>query len=117
MTTESAPRIKITYATLRADNEELHSQFEAGHEAARTSLGGYHRNYVDGAWRDGDGTFEVRSPIDTDVADRHVRPRDTGRHRRCRRGGPGRPARMGRARLARAASRSSSAPPTSSASG
>ena len=30
MTTDSAPRIKITYATLSADNEELHAQFEAG---------------------------------------------------------------------------------------
>ena len=30
MTTEPAPRIKITYATLRADNEDLHTQFEAG---------------------------------------------------------------------------------------
>ena len=29
MTTESKPRIKITYATLRADNEELHAGFEA----------------------------------------------------------------------------------------
>ena len=67
MTTEPAPRIKITYATLRADNEELHSQFEAGVTVARSQLGGYHRNYVAGAWRDGEGTFEVRSPIDTDV--------------------------------------------------
>ena len=29
MTTDEKPRIKITYATLRADNEELHSGFEA----------------------------------------------------------------------------------------
>jgi hypothetical protein len=28
MTSEAKPRIKITYATLRADNEELHSGFE-----------------------------------------------------------------------------------------
>ena len=67
MTTEPAPRIKITYATLRADNEDLHSQFETGATAARALLGGYHRNYVAGAWRDGAGTFEVRSPIDTDI--------------------------------------------------
>ena len=67
MTTGSAPRIKITYATLRADNEELHAQFEAASAKARESLGGHHRNYIDGAWRDGDGTFDVRSPIDTDV--------------------------------------------------
>ena len=67
MTTESAPRIKITYATLRADNEELHAQFEAALAEARAAIGGDNRNYVDGAWRDGDGTFEVRSPIDRDI--------------------------------------------------
>jgi 1-pyrroline-5-carboxylate dehydrogenase len=67
MTTESAPRIKVTYATLRADNEELHAQFETALASARTAIGGYSRNYVDGAWRDGDGTFEVRSPIDRDI--------------------------------------------------
>ncbi len=67
MTTESTPRIKITYATLRADNEELHAQFETGLVTARTLLDGQHRNYVAGAWRDGDGTFEVRSPIDTEI--------------------------------------------------
>jgi 1-pyrroline-5-carboxylate dehydrogenase len=67
MTTDSAPRIKITYATLRADNEELHAQFEAGLATARANLGGRHRNYVGGAWRDGEGEFEVRSPIDRDI--------------------------------------------------
>jgi 1-pyrroline-5-carboxylate dehydrogenase len=67
MTTESAPRIKITYATLSADNEDLHSQFEAGLAAQRSALGGHHRNLIDGSWRDGDGTFEVRSPIDHDI--------------------------------------------------
>jgi 1-pyrroline-5-carboxylate dehydrogenase len=67
MTTDSAPRVKITYATLSADNEELHAQFEAALVTTRAGLGGYHRNYVDGAWRDGDGVFEARSPIDRDV--------------------------------------------------
>ena len=67
MTTGPAPREKITYATLRADNEELHAQFEAGLATARANLGGYHRNYVGGEWRDGDGTFEVRSPIDSRI--------------------------------------------------
>ena len=63
----TTPRPKITYATLRADNEELHAAYEAGLEKARARLGAYHRNYVDGVERDGDGTFEVRSPIDTDI--------------------------------------------------
>jgi len=67
MTTESAPRIKITYATLRADNEPMHAQFEAALGTARGTLGGLHQNYVDGAWRDGAGSFEVHSPIDTDI--------------------------------------------------
>ncbi len=67
MTTDSAPRIKITYATLSADNEELHTQFEAGLAEVRKTLGGEHKNYIGGAWRDGDGTFEARSPIDRDI--------------------------------------------------
>ena len=67
MTTESRPRIKITYATLRNDNEELHAQFDAGAEKVRSILGEYHRNYVGGEWRDGDGTFEKRTPIDQSV--------------------------------------------------
>lgn len=68
MTTESKPRIKITYATLRADNEELHALYEAGVEASRAGLGRYHQNLIDGRWVDGRaGTFEARSPIDTNV--------------------------------------------------
>ena len=63
----TAERIKITYATLRADNEDLQTAYEAGLERAKGRLGAYHRNYVDGRERDGDGTFEVRSPIDTDI--------------------------------------------------
>ena len=67
MTTDSKPRIKITYATLSADNEDLHAGFEAGLAATRASLGAHYRNYVDGAWRDGDGTFQASSPIDRDM--------------------------------------------------
>lgn len=62
-----AERIKITYATLRADNEELQAQYEAGLAKARTMMGGYHRNWIDGQERDGEGTFEVRSPIDSEI--------------------------------------------------
>ena len=71
MTTETQPakpRIKITYATLRADNDELHALYEAGVEQSRAKLGGHNRNYIDGAWVDGSaGTFEVRSPIDSEI--------------------------------------------------
>ena len=58
------PRLKVTYATLRNDNDELHAQFEKGLEEARQMLGQSHRNLVEGVERDGEGTFEKRSPID-----------------------------------------------------
>ena len=64
MTTDARPRIKITYATLRNDNDELHASFDRGLEIAQGRLGQSHLNLVGGAWRDGDGTFEKRSPID-----------------------------------------------------
>ena len=35
--TLARPRLKITYATLRNDNDELHAQFEKGVEAARAA--------------------------------------------------------------------------------
>jgi 1-pyrroline-5-carboxylate dehydrogenase len=70
MTTEiapSAPRLKITYATLRNDNEELHAQYEAGIEKARGMLAGHHPNFVNGQPRHGEGEFEDRSPIDEEL--------------------------------------------------
>ena len=66
MTTEPKPRIKITYATLRNDNEELHALYDAGVREAEAAFGAHHRNYIDGKWVDGRaGTFELRTPIDT----------------------------------------------------
>ena len=41
MTSEAKPRIKITYATLRADNEEMHSGFEEAVTKARAGLGAH----------------------------------------------------------------------------
>jgi 1-pyrroline-5-carboxylate dehydrogenase len=68
MTTEARPRIKITYATLRNDNEELHALYEHGVDESRAALGAHHRNYIDGRWVDGSaGVFEARSPIDRDM--------------------------------------------------
>src|SRR5439155_16783805 len=55
------------YATLRNDNEELHADFERGIEIARGRLRQSHRILIGGEWRDGDGTFEKRSPIDGSV--------------------------------------------------
>ena len=78
MTTDSAPRIKITYATLSADNEELHAGFEAAVAEAKTQLGWHYKNYIDGEWRD--GAEHVRGAL----ADRS-RARWSGRSRRPRR--------------------------------
>jgi 1-pyrroline-5-carboxylate dehydrogenase len=63
----AAPRVKITYATLRADNEDLHAAFEAALEGVRAGLGRSWRNVIGGVERDGEGEFEVRSPIDRDI--------------------------------------------------
>jgi 1-pyrroline-5-carboxylate dehydrogenase len=63
----SASRHKITYATLRNDNEELHALYDAGIEKARARLGAFHGNWIGGARRDGEGTFEIRSPIDREI--------------------------------------------------
>jgi 1-pyrroline-5-carboxylate dehydrogenase len=65
--TIARPRIKITYATLRADNDDLHSLFDAGLDKARRELGGSHPNFVNGQPRDGDGTFDDNSPIDSQI--------------------------------------------------
>ncbi len=62
-----AQRIKITYATLRNDNEELHALYDAGIEKARARLGAYNPNFVGGKARDGEGVFDLRSPIDRDI--------------------------------------------------
>ena len=67
MTTEAQPRLKITYATLRADNEELHKLYEAGLAEAKGQLDGHHRNLIGGKERDGEGETTVRSPIDRDI--------------------------------------------------
>jgi 1-pyrroline-5-carboxylate dehydrogenase len=58
---------RITYATMSADNDELHAAYERGVETARTWLGQKHPFYVNGEAREGDGYDEERSPIDRDV--------------------------------------------------
>lgn len=67
MTTDEKPRIKITYATLRADNEDMHAGFEAAVERVRADFGTHYRNFIDGQWRDAADRFEVRTPIDRDI--------------------------------------------------
>ena len=67
MTDTAAPRIKITFATLRADNEQLHTQFEAALARVRTQLGGSYQNVIGGAERPGATESELHSPIDRDL--------------------------------------------------
>ncbi|HLX34805.1 MAG TPA: aldehyde dehydrogenase family protein [Candidatus Limnocylindrales bacterium] len=66
--TQAKPRIKITYATLRNDNEELHALYEAGVKESVAGLGKHHQILIGGHRVDGGaGTFEVRSPIDSGI--------------------------------------------------
>ncbi len=66
----TTPRMKITYATLSADNEELQSAFDAALERARGELGRTYPMIIGGEERLRDETFEDRSPIDRDLLDR-----------------------------------------------
>jgi 1-pyrroline-5-carboxylate dehydrogenase len=63
----TTPRLKITYATLSADNEELQSSFDAALERARARAGQSYPMIIGAEERFGDETFEDRSPIDTDL--------------------------------------------------
>jgi len=59
--------VKITYATMSADNEELNSAYEAALEKVRGQLGQVHGVIVDGERRTARETYEERSPIDRDI--------------------------------------------------
>jgi len=63
----TTPRMKITYSTLSADNEELQSAFEAALERARGELGRTYPMIIGGEQRTGDETFDDRSPIDREM--------------------------------------------------
>jgi len=73
MTATSEPRLKITYATLRNDNEQLHASYDAGLALARGELGATHGLYIDGGWRPAKETFEKRSPIDGSLVGRFAK--------------------------------------------
>ena len=73
--TADGERIKITYATLSADDERLHAAFERGLERARARLGRDHPNIIGGREREGDG------PRTTIIALTANAP--TGEHERC----------------------------------
>jgi 1-pyrroline-5-carboxylate dehydrogenase len=61
---QQEPRLKITYATLRNDNEQLHANYDAGLATARGELGKTHGLFINGEWLTPKETFEKRSPID-----------------------------------------------------
>ena len=55
---------RITYATMSADNDELHAAYDKGIEVARSWLGHKHALYVNGEAREGSGSKAAYSPID-----------------------------------------------------
>jgi 1-pyrroline-5-carboxylate dehydrogenase len=73
MTATSEPRLKITYATLRNDNEKLHASYDAGLSIARGELGGTHGIFINGEWRTTEEIFEKRSPIDGSLVGRFAK--------------------------------------------
>jgi 1-pyrroline-5-carboxylate dehydrogenase len=73
MTATSEPRLKITYATLRNDNEQLHASYDAGLAIARGELGATHALYINGEWRTAPETFEKRSPVDGSLVGRFAK--------------------------------------------
>ena len=71
MTTDSAPRIKITYATLSADNEELHAQFEESLTAGDLGLEVVQRLLLLAGLRlDVDGPDEIACDVEPLAGDR-----------------------------------------------
>ena len=67
MATTARPRIKITYATLSADNEELQGAFDAALDEAKRLLGGTYPLIIGGDERTKPEQFEDRSPIDSEI--------------------------------------------------
>jgi 1-pyrroline-5-carboxylate dehydrogenase len=63
----TTPRMKITYATLSADNEELQSAFDAAVERVRDQLGRAYPMIIGEEERTRAETFEDRSPIDREI--------------------------------------------------
>jgi len=58
---------RITYATMSADDADLHAAYDEGIAAAKGRLGTEHTFTVDGQEREGSGWYEERSPIDSDI--------------------------------------------------
>jgi 1-pyrroline-5-carboxylate dehydrogenase len=60
-------KFRVTYATLSADNEELHAAYEEGVRTARSWLGQTIPAYVNGQARSDGPTFELFSPNDSSL--------------------------------------------------
>ncbi|HZD69493.1 MAG TPA: aldehyde dehydrogenase family protein [Actinomycetes bacterium] len=58
---------RVTYATLSADNEELHAAYEEGVRTARSWLGQTFPVYVSGEARSDGRTFDLGSPNDSSI--------------------------------------------------
>jgi 1-pyrroline-5-carboxylate dehydrogenase len=74
-----APRFRVTYATLSADNDELHAAYDEGLATARSWFGTTIPAVVAGESRTSGDTFDVYSPADTSLVLAHVhtaRPTD-----------------------------------------
>ena len=59
-------RIKVTYSTLGSPDPLLHEYFEEDVAALKNNLGQRYQMLINGEWVDGAGSFENRSPINTD---------------------------------------------------
>ena len=57
---------KLTYATMFNPPEELHERFEAALDEVKAEMGNEHFMIIGGQDRKASGTFEDRSPINTD---------------------------------------------------
>lgn len=62
-----ASPFRVTYATLSADNEDLHAAYEQGLQTARSWFGSTLTSHVSGEPRTSGETFDVVSPVDTSV--------------------------------------------------
>lgn len=58
--------IKVTYSTLGSPDPLLHEYFEEDVADLKNNLGKRYQMLINGEWVDGDGSFENRSPINTD---------------------------------------------------
>src|SRR5688572_3226003 len=62
-----ATETKVTYATLSADDAEMHKQFDAGIAKARAALGRTTPLYIGGEVREAAATTSSTSPTDTRI--------------------------------------------------